>query len=211
MSQSPGTVYIVDDDASVRRAATRLLFAAGFKALAFETAQEFLEYPCPETPSCLVLDVQMPGLTGIELQEQLAGYQPAIPIVFITGHGDIPTSVKAIKAGATDFLSKPVDTESLLSAVRQAIGQHTQALQRAAALAETRSGVHSLTDRERQVMELVVTGMLNKRIAAQLGITEATVKVHRGRVMQKMKVDSVVELVRIHDALRMVSHPPIRP
>ena len=202
MSEQPGTVYIVDDDASVRRAAARLLSAAGFQALTFETAQEFLEFPCIKPPCCLLLDVQMPGLTGIELQEQLAGCQPALPIVFITGHGDIPTSVKAIKAGATDFLSKPVDAESLLSAIRQALSQHTEAMQRAAALAETRSGVNSLTDRERQVMELVVTGMLNKRIAAKLGITEATVKVHRGRVMQKLKVDSVVELVRLHDRLQ---------
>jgi FixJ family two-component response regulator len=201
MSPNQGTVYIVDDDESVRRAAARLLSTEGFKALTFETAHEFLEFPWAATPSCLVLDVQMPGLTGIELQERLAGYQAALPIIFISGHGDIPTSVKAIKAGAVDFLSKPVNAESLLSAIRQSIQRHAETLQRAAALAEARSSFHSLTDRERQVMELVITGISNKRIAGKLNITEATVKVHRGRVMQKMKVDSVVELVRLHDRL----------
>lgn len=201
MSHTLGTVYIVDDDASVRRAAARLLSAAGLKALTFETAQEFLDFPWAKTPSCLLLDVQLPGLTGIELQEQLAQRQPALPIVFMTGHGDIPTSVKAIKAGAIDFLSKPVDADSLLSTIIQAVRQHAEAIEHAAALAETRNALNSLSARERQVMELVVTGMPNKRIATNLGITEATVKVHRGRVMQKLKVDSVVELVRLHDRL----------
>ncbi|MCR9294657.1 MAG: response regulator [bacterium] len=202
MSEQVGTVFIVDDDASVSRAVARLLAAEGFKTLTFETAEEFLQYPMTDVPCCLVLDLQLPGLNGIELQEQLTSRRPRIPIVFISGHGDIPASVQAIKAGANDFLCKPVPAEALLSAVRQAILQHTESIRQETAIAAKRQEYESLTVRERQVLELVVQGRLNKQIAGILGITEATVKVHRGRVMQKLQAESVAELVRVHDRLR---------
>jgi FixJ family two-component response regulator len=198
VSEHAGTVFIVYDDPSVRRAAARLISAEGFKALTFETAEAFLHYPRPESPCCLVLDLQLPGLTGFELQERLNSLRAHMPIIFISGHGDIPASVKAIKAGATDFLCKPVQSTALLSAVSQAIVLHTETLQHAAELAAKRQAYESLTVRERQVLDLVVQGRLNKQIAGLLGITEATVKVHRGRVMQKLQVESVAALVRLH-------------
>lgn len=205
MSDQYGTVYIVDDDDSVRRATARLLAVEGFKPLTFASAEEFLQFPLTDAPCCLVLDLQLPGLTGIELQEQLALLQSQLPIVFISGHADIPDSVRAIKAGATDFLCKPVQSEVLLCSVKQAISQYMAVAQQAASLQAARVMYASLTLRERQVSELVVQGKLNKQIAGDLGITEATVKVHRGRVMQKLQVTSLAELVRLFDRLHRCS------
>jgi FixJ family two-component response regulator len=199
VTESAGIVFVVDDDPSVRKAAARLFRSVGIRTEMFENASDFLDFARPDLPSCLVLDVNMPGLNGIELQKQLSERDGDLPIVFMTGHGDIPMSVQAMKAGAVDFLPKPVHDEQLLAAVRQAIESHAQTRQQFAEVAEFRRRRESLTTREREVMELVVTGMLNKQIASKLGITEATVKVHRGRVMEKIGVVSVAELVRLHE------------
>jgi FixJ family two-component response regulator len=199
VTESAGIVFVVDDDPSVRKAAARLFRSVGIRTEMFENASDFLDFARPDLPSCLVLDVNMPGLNGIELQKQLSERDGDLPIVFMTGHGDIPMSVQAMKAGAVDFLPKPVHDEQLLAAVRQAIESHAQTRQQFAEVAEFRRRRESLTTREREVMELVVTGMLNKQIASKLGITEATVKVHRGRVMEKTGVVSVAELVRLHE------------
>ena len=196
MTQLSGIVFVVDDDPSVRKAAARLFRIAGLQVETFETAREFLDHRRPDLPSCLVLDVRMPGLSGIELQEQLAAHDD-LPIVFMTGHGDIPMSVQAMKAGAADFLSKPVNNDLLLATVLQAIDRHAETRRQSAQLAGFLSSVKLLTTREHEVMELVVTGMLNKQIAKKLEITLATVKVHRGRVMEKIGVRSVAELVRL--------------
>ena len=197
MNEASGIVFVVDDDPSVRKASARLFRSAGFQIETFETAQEFLEYTRPDLPSCLVLDVRMPGLSGAELQEQLMAHDADLPIVFMTGHGDIPMTVKAIKAGAVDFLPKPVSDERLLQTVEDAVDTHALRRQQTAELAGFRKRVESLTPRESEVMKLVITGMLNKQIAKKLGITEATVKVHRGHVMEKTEVESVAELVRL--------------
>jgi len=199
VTESAGVVFVVDDDPSVRKAAARLFRSVGLRAEMFENAADFLAFARPDLPSCLVLDVNMPGLSGIELQEQLAERDGDLPIVFMTGHGDIPMSVKAMKAGAVDFLPKPVNDEQLLLAVRQAIESHDQTKQQFAEVAEFRGRRKSLTAREREVMELVVTGLLNKQIGGKLGISEATVKVHRGRVMEKIGVVSIAELVRLNE------------
>ena len=199
MNEPSGIVYVVDDDPSVRKASARLFRSAGFQVEAFGTAQEFLEYPRPDQPSCLVLDVRMPGLNGVELQEQLKAHDADLPIIFMTGHGDIPMTVKAIKAGAVDFLPKPVSDERLLQAVADAVDTHALRRQQSAELAEFRSRVGLLSPRESEVMKLVINGLLNKQIAKQLGISEATVKVHRGRVMEKTEVQSVAELARLYE------------
>jgi RNA polymerase sigma factor (sigma-70 family) len=196
MNEPSGIVLVVDDDPSVRKASARLFRAAGFQVETFGTAQEFLEYQRPDQPSCLVLDVRMPGLNGVELQEQLKARDADLPIVFMTGHGDIPMTVKAIKAGAVDFLPKPVSDERLLQAVAEAVDKNALTRRQSAELAEFRKRVESLSPRESEVMKLVINGLLNKQIAKQLGISEATVKVHRGRVMEKTEVESVAELVR---------------
>lgn len=194
-----GIVFVVDDDPSVRKAAARMFRSAGLEVATFATAGEFLDYARPDLPSCLVLDVSMPGLNGMELQEELATQHGDVPIIFMTGHGDIPMSVKAMKAGAVDFLPKPVDDERLLQVVEQAIRNDARSRHEQSEVFEIQSRFQSLTSRERDVMELVVTGMLNKQIARKLGITEATVKVHRGRVMKKIGVTSVAELVRLSE------------
>ncbi len=199
MNEASGIVFIVDDDPSVRKASARLFRSAGYPVETFESAQEFLEYPRPDQPSCLVLDVRMPGLSGVELQEQLMAHDADLPIVFMTGHGDIPMTVKVIKAGAVDFLPKPVSDERLLQTVEDAVDTHAVRRQQSAELAEFRKRVESLTSRESEVVKLVITGMLNKQIAKKLGITEATVKVHRGRAMEKTEVKSVAELVRLYE------------
>ena len=198
MSQPSGIVFVVDDDSSVRKAAARLFRSVGLQVEVFETAQEFLDYPRPDLPSCLVLDVRMPGLNGIQLQEQLAAHDD-LPIVFMTGHGDIPMTVQAMKAGAVDFLPKPVNDEQLLATVQQAIDTHARKKTQSAQVVEFRRRMKLLTKREHEVMRLVITGMLNKQIARKLGITEATIKVHRGRVMDKIGVVSVAELVRLSE------------
>ncbi len=199
MTEPGGIVFVVDDDSSVRKAAARLFRTAGFQVETFATAQEFLAYSRPDLPSCLVLDVRMPGLSGVELQEQLAAYDTDLPIVFLTGHGDIPMTVKAMKAGAVDFLPKPVSDERLRAVVEDAMTTHALGRERSAELARFRERVESLTARERQVMHLIIAGLLNKQIAKRLRISEATVKVHRGRVMEKTELDSVAELARLSE------------
>jgi FixJ family two-component response regulator len=203
LSDAKGTVFVVDDDPSVRKAAARLFRSAEFDVETFESADEFLEFPRPDLPSCLVLDVRMPGLSGIELQQQLVARDGDLPIIFMTGHGDIPMSVQAMKAGAVDFLPKPVNDDQLLHVVQQAIDLHAQNRQQAAEVAEFRGRLQLLTAREREVMQSVVAGMLNKQIGKKMGITEATVKVHRGRVMEKLAVASVAELVRLNERAEM--------
>jgi FixJ family two-component response regulator len=209
-SSPPPTVFVVDDDPSVRKSLARLLRSAGFAVETWASAREFLESNRLPGPGCLVLDVQMPGLNGLELQEKLEGTDRNLPIVFITGHGDIPTSVKAMKAGAVDFLPKPFQDEDLLRAIRKAIARDTQ--QRIArAEFEAISARHAtLTPREREVMALVVTGRLNKQIAAELGTSEKTIKVHRHRVMEKMQVDSVADLVRAAERLGIPAPDRVR-
>jgi FixJ family two-component response regulator len=192
------TVFLVDDDSSVRKALARLIRAAGYEVAPFASARQFLESK-PETAgvACLVLDVRMPGVNGLELQEALQAAKIAIPIIFITGYGDIPMGVQAIKAGAVDFLPKPVCQETLLPAIEQALARAAGQRAEAAQLVDIRRRLESLTPREREVMALVVTGMLNKQIAWELGTVEKTIKVHRSRVMEKMAVDSIAELVRL--------------
>jgi len=199
-----GTVFVVDDDASVRKSLTRLLEAAGYSVGAFASAREFLEAARTPAPCCLVLDVRMPGTTGLDLQKTLAQAVHRIPIVFVTGHGDIPTSVRAMKAGAIDFLTKPYAAKDLLDAIRRGLDKDTRELGREARTQSIHARVEKLTPRERQVFALVVTGMLNKQIAAQLGVVEKTVKVHRARVMEKMRAGSVAELVRLADDVGVI-------
>lgn len=196
---SDAIIYVVDDDASIRKAMIWLFESRGFQVLAFESAKEFLEHNRSDVPACLILDLQMPDQTGIELQESLATDDADLPIVFMTAHADIPTSVKAIRGGAIDFLEKPVADDQLLETVQQAIQRHTLQRQDATELVEFRRRVKSLSKREREVMNLVVEGRLNKQIASRLGIVEYTVKIHRRRVMEKTGVDSLAELVRLHE------------
>ena len=206
------TVFVVDDDDSVRKSLVRLLKSTGYPARPYASAREFLDHWRHDpAPGCLVLDVQMPGLNGLELQEQLSGLAFSIPIIFITGHGDIPMSVRAMKAGAVDFLAKPFQAEELLRAVQEAITRNEE---RQADHAEHNLVVQcfaTLTAREREVMALVVRGLPNKRIATELGTSEKTIKVHRGRVMEKMKVQSVADLVRASQKLGFVVEPPSQP
>jgi len=191
------TVFVVDDYAPVRSAVSRLLRAAGFAMAAFASPEEFLAQYDPHTPGCLVLDLDMPAVNGLELQRILARKGSVLPIIFLTGHGDIPKSVQAMKRGAIDFLTKPVNDENLLAAVRAAIEKDRALRREQTKLSEIRARLATLTPREREVLEHVVTGKLNKQIAGDLGTVEQTVKVHRARVMQKMRVQSVAELVRL--------------
>jgi len=195
-ARSP-TVFVVDDYAPVRRSIVRLLHAAGFVVVAFASAEEFLAQYDPQTLGCLVLDVAMPTLNGLELQHILAHTGSLLPIIFLTGTADIPKSVQAMKHGASDFLTKPVNDEDLLSAVRVAFEKNRSVRQQQTELSEILARLATLTPREREVLEYVVTGKLNKQIAGDLGTVEQTVKVHRARVMQKMRVRSVAELVRL--------------
>jgi FixJ family two-component response regulator len=190
-------VFVVDDDPSIRKSLDRLIKSAGFAVETFATAHEFLERHCHEGPSCLVLDVKLPGLNGLELQEKLLSREHAMPIVFITGHGDIPMSVKAMKKGAIDFLTKPFDDKDLLDAVQQALQRESNARAARDERKDIQRRLESLTPREYEILAHVITGMLNKQIAFALDISEKTVKVHRGRVMEKMGVDSLAELVRL--------------
>lgn len=203
--QSDASVFVVDDDVSVRESLELLIDSAGWRPETFASAREFLSYPRPRAPSCLVLDVSLPDLSGLELQTQMASELAAMPIIFITGHGDIPMTVRAMKAGAVEFLTKPFDDEALLGAIRGALERSRAALSQAAEIHNLRDNYASLSRREREVMELVVTGLLNKQVGGELGISEITVKAHRGRVMRKMKAGSLPDLVNMAAKLRLRS------
>jgi FixJ family two-component response regulator len=208
MSESPAAlVNIVDDDPSVRKGLARLVKSAGYRVEVFESAGEFLARPPQEDPSCLILDVRMPGLTGLELQEALGIAGRRMSIVFVSGHGDIVGSVKAMKRGAVDFLTKPVDSRELLGAIEQAVARARTSQREQAGAADVQERLKTLTAREAQVFALVVTGMLNKQVAADLGIVEKTVKVHRARVMEKMRAGSLAELVRLADRAGIIAKP----
>lgn len=195
-------VYVIDDDASVRKSLARLVRSIGLDVDTFTSARDFLVFNPPDRPGCLVLDLKMPGMTGLELQEELTAVNRSIPIVFITGFGNVAVSVQAMKAGAVDFLEKPFDDKTLLDAIRRAIQNDFQHRQRMSEHHAIRKHWERLTKREKQVFGLVVTGMLNKQIAFQLGITEKTVKAHRAQVMQKMAVQSLADLVRVSERLK---------
>jgi FixJ family two-component response regulator len=204
MPPSPlATVFIVDDDPAVLKSLARLLRSARLDVATFNSPREFLEQHDPRAPGCLALDVAMPGLNGLELQEALAAKGSELPIVFLTGHGDIPMSVQAMKRGAVDFLTKPVNDEDLLKAVHVAIEKDRLQRQTRAEVTEIQQRLATLTPREREVMEHVISGQLNKQTAADLGTVEKTIKVHRARVMEKMKVQSVAELVRLAERVGM--------
>ena len=198
------TVLVVDDDISVRESLELLVASAGWKPEMFASATEFLERPRAIVPSCLVLDLSLPGLNGLELQKRIAAERPDLPIIFITGHGDVPKTVQAMKAGAVEFLTKPFSDEVLLGAIRQALERSRVSLGQQAEIKELRTRYSSLSRREREVMALVVSGLLNKQVGGELGISEITVKAHRGKVMQKMKADSLADLVRIAGKLSPV-------
>jgi FixJ family two-component response regulator len=196
-------VFVIDDDVSVRESLELLIRQAGWQPEVFASAQEFIARPRPSTPSCLILDVTLPDLNGLDLQKRIAVDQASMPIIFITGYGDVPMTVQAMKAGAFEFLTKPFADDVVLNAIEQAIERSKSALDHAVALQSLRECYDSLTPREREVMALVVSGLLNKQIAAELSTSEITVKAHRGKVMRKMKAESLADLVRIATRLRL--------
>jgi|SRR5215467_11438776 len=207
MSKLMPIVFVVDDDISIRESLELLIQNEGWQPKTFASAQEFLDYPRAIVPSCLVLDVSLPGLNGLELQKRVAVERLDLPIIFITGYGDVPKTVQAMKGGAVEFLTKPFNDEVLLTAIRQALERSRLALAHETQMQGLRERYASLTARERQVMALVVSGLLNKQIGGELGISEITVKAHRGQVMQKMKANSVADLVKMAGRLGLASSP----
>jgi len=209
--EEPGVpiVFIVDDDLSMRSALRNLIQSVGFRVEVFSSAQEFLGHKRAMTPACLVLDVRLKGMSGLELQRELAAANDPIPVIFITGHGDIPMTVRAMKAGAIEFLPKPFRDQDLLDAIHQAIQRDTHQLAQRSKAAELHSRYETLTPRERDVMGLVVRGLLNKQISNDLGTSEATVKIQRAQVMHKMQAESLPELVRMFETLRLVDRQKI--
>jgi len=205
MKKADQLVFVIDDDPSMRTAIRELIEAVGLSCQTFESGQEFLTTKLPDVPSCLVLDVRLPGLSGLNLQRELTERDIQIPIIFITGHGDIPMSVQAMKAGAVEFLTKPFRDQDLLDAIDQATERDRSARRQRTEMGELGERFETLTPRERDVMQLVVDGLLNKQIAAELSVSEKTVNVHRSQVMQKMQADSLAELVRMAEKLRLTS------
>jgi FixJ family two-component response regulator len=207
MSQATPVVFVVDDDISVRESLELLIRCEGWQPQLFASAQEFLELPRVLAPSCLVLDVSLPGLNGLDLQKRVAGDRPDMPIIFITGYGDVPMTVRAMKAGAVEFMTKPFSDDTLLNAIRSAITRSRNMLGREAEIQALRSCYTSLTSREREVMSLVVSGLLNKQVGDELGISEVTVKAHRGKLMRKMNAESLPHLVKMAAKLRLTPMP----
>jgi FixJ family two-component response regulator len=202
-TQADAMVFVIDDDESMREALHSLIRSVGLRVVTFGSADEFLQSERPDVPACLILDVRMPGLSGLDLQRDLSEGNIHIPIIFITGHGDIPMSVRAMKAGAVEFLTKPFRDQDLLDAIQQALDRDRRARSQQADSADLRSRFHSLTPRETEVFELVVKGLLNKQIALQLGTSEITIKLHRRQVMEKMAADSLADLVRMSERLNL--------
>jgi FixJ family two-component response regulator len=197
MPPAKSIVFVVDDDISIRESLELLILEAGWHPELFASAQAFIDYPIVSVPHCLVLDISLPGLNGLELQKRVLTVRPELPIIFITGHGDVPKTVQAMKAGAVEFLTKPFPDTVLLDAIRHALERSRSFLGQAAEIQALRDRYASLTQREQQVMKLVVDGLLNKQVGGELGISEITVKAHRGKVMQKMKADSLPDLVKM--------------